>query len=63
MNDLTWAPALFWFALGASVAMIVMGTWKRPRKRNKRIGLPAPECQRVPAFEADKGVMTRRYTN
>lgn len=63
MSDLAWGPALFWFALGASAAMITVGTWKWPKKHNRRIGLPAPECQRFPAFEADKSVMTRRQTN
>jgi hypothetical protein len=60
MNDLTWSAALFWFALGAGFALVTVGTWKKGKRRNKRIGLPAPECQRVPAFEADRGVMTRR---
>lgn len=60
MTDLSWSAALAWFCLGAGVGMILIGTWRWPKRRNRRIGLPAPECQRFPAFEADKCALTRR---
>jgi hypothetical protein len=63
MSDLTWAAALSWFAIGSGITLLAIGTRKRARRRNRRIGLPAPECARVPAFEADKCALTRRQAS
>jgi hypothetical protein len=60
MNDLSWSAALTLLCVVSSIALIAIGTHKRSKKRNRRLGLPAPECQRVPAWDSDKYALTRR---
>lgn len=63
MSDLSWHAALAWSAVGSGLTLIVMGTWKRRKPRNKRIGLPAPACQRFPDWTAATSMLTRRQDN
>lgn len=53
MTDLGWQAALLWLCLGSGVTLLVIGTHKRSKRRNRRVGLPAPACQRFPSeFDA-----------
>lgn len=63
MTDLSWAAALAWYALGSGITLIVIGTRKRSKRRNRRVGLPAPECARVPSYQADKCALSRRQAS
>lgn len=48
---MSWSQATFWLCIGALLTMLLGNLLKLAqfrRKRNKRIGLPAPACQRFP---------------
>lgn len=60
---MTWSQAMFWLCLGALLAMFLGNLWKLARlkrKCNKRIGLPAPACQRFPNWDTATTRMTER---
>ena len=46
---MSWQFALLWCSLGSGLTLLVLGTHRKGRRRNRRIGLPAPACQRFPA--------------
>lgn len=55
MNTVGFAPILTALCLLSSLVMIIAGTWRSNtrRKRNRRIGLPSPACERFPAWNAN----------
>ncbi|MDB6104097.1 MAG: hypothetical protein JWO52_4096 [Gammaproteobacteria bacterium] len=63
MTDLSWSAALLWCSVGSGLTLLAIGTAKRRKRRNRRVGLPAPECARVPAWEADKCALSRRQAS
>lgn len=55
MSTVGFGPILTALCLLSSVVMIIAGTWRSTgrRKRNRRLGLPSPACQRFPAWNAN----------
>jgi hypothetical protein len=51
MTDLPWSAALFWYAMGSGLTLLAIGTRRRKKRRNRRVGLPAPVNQRAPRFD------------
>lgn len=48
MSALSWSQAAFWLCIGALVMMLASQIRLRRKRRNRRLGLPSPLCQRVP---------------
>jgi hypothetical protein len=60
MSDLSWSAALTLLCLVSSGVLIAVGTRRRAKKKNRRLGLPSPACNRFPAWDDNTRVETRR---
>lgn len=59
MTDLSWSASLTLLCGVSSIVLIAIGTRKRAKKRNRRLGLPSPACNRFPARDENVRIESR----
>lgn len=60
---MSWSQASFWLCVGSLLTILTYNVFRAVmlhRKINKRIGLPAPECQRFPTWTPDMSASTEQ---